>query len=491
MKKVIGLLIFAGIFWTSYAGSVFSVSSVVLEEIKDGRATDTVTMLGHTDLETITIKVLRPNQSILYMNVVKGGDFSDSFTLPDDSAPGTYTVIAGSGDDQNLKKFQVIAPSHEEDGEDSGGGTFLAPAHPTLTLKPVIQNGIASVQPEAGHNTVLIAVKDFANMPLKVLFHDVYLSLGPSEVQALLTRAADKEGAVLQVKAEAAASTETGRLIRQNGAQLQMAGKIFDVTLTLITKDGTEIRAVQLAGDTVLSLPYDPKADERLLGIYYRNENTSQWEYVGGTVDTSSERIQAKLEHLSSYAAISYKKSFDDVPSSHWANRTLELLASRHIVSGITENLFRPDDPTTRAEFTAMLVRLLELPTGGGSTPFSDVSADAWYADPIQRAYAAGLISGLTDTEFAPDAAITREQMAMLLVKAYEARRGSLHAGQAPQPVFKDADQISGWAREAVYQASALKLMQGIGEGMFDAQSAATRSQNAQAIYNLMQNLKP
>ncbi|MBD0381902.1 S-layer homology domain-containing protein [Paenibacillus sedimenti] len=491
MKKLISLLILAGIFWSSFAGNAFSASSVALQDIKDGRALDTVAMSGHTDLETITVKVLRPNQSILYMNVLKGGDFSDSFTLPDDSVPGTYTVIAGSGDVQDVKKFQVIAPSRGEDGGSSGGGAVPAPANQTPALKPVIQNGIASIHPEAGQNTALIAVGDFANMPLKVLFHEVYLTVGPSEVQALLMRTANAEGAVLQVKVESTTSMEMGRLTRQNGAQFQMAGEIFDVKVSLITKDGTEIRAVQLAGDMELSLPYDPKADERLLGIYYRNDDTKQWEYVGGTVDQNSERIQVKLKHLSSYAAISYKKSFDDVPSSHWANRTLELLAARHIVSGKTENLFQPDDYTTRAEFTAMLVRVLELPTGKESTPFSDVSADAWYADPIQRAYAAGLISGLTDTKFGPDAAITREQMAMLLVKAYEAKRGSIHAGQASQPVFKDQDQISGWAREAVNQAWTAKLMQGIGEGTFDAQSAATRSQNAQAIYNLMQNLLP
>ncbi|MDQ0890220.1 hypothetical protein QFZ81_005308 [Paenibacillus sp. V4I9] len=491
MKKLIVLLILAGIFWTSYAGNAFSASSVTLQEIKDSRARDTVEISGRTDLETITVKVLRPNLSILYVNVLNGGEFSDSFTLPDDSVPGTYTVIAGSGAVQDVKKFQVIAPSRGEDGGSSGGGTVPAPANQSPTLKPVIQNGIASVQPEAGQNTALIAVEDFANMPLKVRFRDIYLTVGMSEVQALLKRTANSEGAVLQVKAEATTSTEMGRLTRQNGAQLQMAGEIFDVKVSLISKDGTEIWAVQLAGDMELSLPYDPKADERLLGIYYRNDDTKQWEYIGGTVDKNSERIQVKLKHLSSYAAIAYKKSFDDVPSSHWANRTLELLAARHIVSGKTENLFQPDDHTTRAEFTAMLVRVLELPTGKGSTPFSDVSADAWYADPIQRAYAAGLISGLTDAEFRPDAAITREQMALLLVKAYEAKRGSIHAGQSSLPVFKDQDQISGWAREAVNQAWTAKLMQGIGEGTFDAQSAATRSQNAQAIYNLMQNLLP
>ena len=85
-----------------------------------------------------------------------------------------------------------------------------------------------------------------------------------------------------------------GRLTRQNGAQLQMAGEIFDVKVSLISKDGTEIRAVQLVGDTELSLPYDPKADERLLGIYYRNDDTKQWEYVGGTVDKNSERITSQ-----------------------------------------------------------------------------------------------------------------------------------------------------------------------------------------------------
>ena len=134
MKKLIVLLILAGIFWTSYAGNAFSASSVTLQEIKDSRARDTVAMSGRTDLETITVKVLRPNLSILYVNVLNGGEFSDSFTLPDDSVPGTYTVIAGSGDVQDVKKFQVIAPSRGEDGGSSSGGTVPAPANQTPTL---------------------------------------------------------------------------------------------------------------------------------------------------------------------------------------------------------------------------------------------------------------------------------------------------------------------------------------------------------------------
>lgn len=597
MKKLICSLILALIMWTSLSVSVFAAPVVTLQDIQKRIPGNSVTITGNTDLGNLTVKVLRPNKSILYINVLKGGAFSDSFTLPVDSKVGTYTVIAGSGDVQAVKEFAVIqedslsipvtaiqlAPSNssmvigavtkftatvlpanatnqaitwsvdggtgnaqidkqglltavqlgtvtvkaaatdgsgivakvnvtilQSEGANPGGNPTnevtsakpvikdeVIPVKPVIKdevtpVKPVIKDGVASVQLESNQTAAAVTVRDLQDHSLQVKLGSVIVTVEQSEVQALLKRASNTEDAVLQVKVDPVKNAESESQTQQGGTQLKVVGQIYDVKVSLITKDGSELQAAQLVGGIEISLPYDRnQTDELLLGIYYLNDETKQWEYVGGKVELGTETMKVKLKHLSSYAILEYRKSFDDVAKDHWAARTLEVLAAKHIISGKTDNLYKPDDKTTRAEFTAMLVRVLGLPVSTNSSPFTDVSDHAWYTDTVKAAYAAGLISGITDTQFGPDAAITREQMAILLVKAYEVKQGKISVTQDTLNTFKDQGDISAWAKEAVKKALTAKLMQGIAEGTFDAKSGATRSQNAQAIYNLTKSITP
>ncbi|RXZ83161.1 S-layer homology domain-containing protein [Paenibacillaceae bacterium] len=489
---VLGLAVFA---WLVIIGSASAMAAVTLQEIRTSKPGERATLTGETDLQSLTLKVLRPNQSLLYINVINGGVFNDAFTLPADAMIGTYTVIAGSGDTTAIRKFEVV----KGDEENGGSGGWYWNANPedssgnkNALLKPVLRNGIAVVMLEGNDTTATVAISELQGMPLQVTLGEVSLTIDPSEVSALLKQAENSEGALLQVKIVPVTSGAAGTVTRQGSAKLKKAGEVYELKVSLIAKDGTEIRAVKLTGGIALALPYDPQqTDEMLLGIYYYNETTGQWEYTGGKTDSEAKQINVKLTHLSQYAAMEYQKSFTDVDKSHWAARTIEVLAARHIIAGKTDALFKPDDKTTRAEFTAMLVRVLNLPAAEGGSTFTDVSERAWYADAVKSAHAAGLITGLSNTKFGPDAVITREQMAALLVRAYEIKGNKINVRQEPLDAFKDREEISVWARDNVNKALAAKLMQGIGNELFDAKSPATRAQNAQAVYNLITVLSP
>ena len=178
-------------------------------------------------------------------------------------------------------------------------------------------------------------------------------------------------------------------------------------------------------------------------------------------------------------------KTFNDI-SNHWAKSSIEILASKSIIKGTPEGNFNPDGVITRAEFTAILARALELPVSN-ATPFSDVSSSDWYSNTVAAAYNAGLVSGTSATTFEPNATITREEMAVMLVKAYQKLTGSsVNAGKAD---YADENDFSAWASSYIDTATALKLVNG-SDGKFTPQSNLTRGEGATVILRLLTILK-
>lgn len=91
-----------------------NVKAVELQDISNKQAGEQVTIAGHTSLDSIIVKVLGPDQSVLYSNELPGGEFGDSFTLPKHAAVGTYTVLAGIGASRAVKSFEVAAASEQD-----------------------------------------------------------------------------------------------------------------------------------------------------------------------------------------------------------------------------------------------------------------------------------------------------------------------------------------------------------------------------------------
>ncbi|MDR1135949.1 MAG: S-layer homology domain-containing protein [Clostridiales Family XIII bacterium] len=112
----------------------------------------------------------------------------------------------------------------------------------------------------------------------------------------------------------------------------------------------------------------------------------------------------------------SVDKTFDDV-KNHPNQRAIEALASRGIINGKTGSSFEPDATMSRAEFAAIVTRGLGL-TGGNSSVFSDVPADAWYAGSVGCAYYYEIVTGVSDTAFNPTGTITRQEAAVMTVRA-------------------------------------------------------------------------
>lgn len=166
--------------------------------------------------------------------------------------------------------------------------------------------------------------------------------------------------------------------------------------------------------------------------------------------------------------------------TDHWARDDIALLAKQGIVQGVDGEHFAPDQPVTRAEFAALMVRMLRLSQTAESDGFADVQPEAWYAGAVNTAADVGLILGYQD-KFRPNDLITREEMALMIVRAYRLALNidiSVENGQPlnRQPLV-DEDQISLWASSAVLGAYAQGLVLGRPDGTFDPQAQSTRAE--------------
>lgn len=175
------------------------------------------------------------------------------------------------------------------------------------------------------------------------------------------------------------------------------------------------------------------------------------------------------------------KPDFKDVPKDHWAHEFVAELKELGIVKGKTETNFDPEGKLTRGQFVSMLVRALKL-ENGQAHPFKDVPA--YLSGEVAAAYEAGITTGKSDTTFDPNALINREQMAAMLVRAYEVKTGKDFKAEK-EASYADAKSITPYAKEYVDGAYELNLMTG-SKGKFNPKSKATRAQAAKVVALLL-----
>lgn len=223
--------------------------------------------------------------------------------------------------------------------------------------------------------------------------------------------------------------------------------------------------------------------DPRKAAVYYYNNTTGKWEYVGGKVNKADNTITFSATHFSQYAAFEYDKTFNDI-KNHWAKDDIEVLASKHIVEGVDANNFAPDKTITRAEFAAMMIRLLRIPEETYKGEFSDVKTGDWYANAIEAAYKAGIILG-DGSNMRPNDKITREEMASIAMRVY-GKLAAYNEEQLDKTMFNDDNIISDWAKNAVANAVKQGIINGEPNNMFAPKGNATRAEAAAVIYNLL-----
>ena len=183
---------------------------------------------------------------------------------------------------------------------------------------------------------------------------------------------------------------------------------------------------------------------------------------------------------------------YEDVPEDAWYYEAVQYTSEHGLFQGITETKFGPHITMTRGMLVTVLYRLEGEPAVDGQTqPFTDVDAGRYYGDAITWAANSGVVNGVTDTRFAPEAAVTREQMVTILYR-YAGLEGADVTAKADLESFPDHDQVKPYARDAFSWAVGAGIIQGNSNGgvtTLSPRNSATRAQVAAVLMRYLEQL--
>lgn len=184
--------------------------------------------------------------------------------------------------------------------------------------------------------------------------------------------------------------------------------------------------------------------------------------------------------------ALAVQLPYEDIPDYEWYVEYVEEVTSRGWMTGVDETHFSPDSPVTRAAVITVLWRMEEKPMPEDPASFTDIDPEdpeMWYDEAAAWAKEAGVASGYEDGAFRGDRPVTREELASFLFK-YAQYKGQPTA-EGALGLFRDADEISDWAEEAIRHAVGMGLIKGNDAGYLHPQSTAKRVELAAILVRM------
>ena len=156
------------------------------------------------------------------------------------------------------------------------------------------------------------------------------------------------------------------------------------------------------------------------------------------------------------------KSPFTDVVAGSWYFDAALYASSHNLMLGTSPTEFSPNITMTRGMLVTVLYRMNGSPSVSGKTPFTDVRTDEWYSAAVLWAYQNGIVTGMSDTTFAPINNVTREQMATILFRYTKTAAPDKAKASADLSGFADAGSVNDWAVDAMRWAVGQKLIAGI-----------------------------
>ena len=286
----------------------------------------------------------------------------------------------------------------------------------------------------------------------------------------------------IQVQVKETALT-TGMTLPDNS---QLLSHIMDIVKD---KSGNFLKPVTI---TISFDNSELDPDEYDIAIYYYDEDTGKWIALDNIrLNFNSGNISGDTTHFTKFAVIATPKTVKEekpvkpvtpqptvnIPtdiSGHWAKDSIMKMINAGVISGYPDGTFKPDKAVTRAEFTVMIVKALNLETRAGKT-FTD-TASHWAKESIATAAAHGIISGYDSNTFGPDDLITREQAAVIIALAAKLEAASNELN------FTDSKAISPWAKPGVTAAVKAGFITGYPDNSFRPQGNTTRAEAVSLI---------
>lgn len=178
--------------------------------------------------------------------------------------------------------------------------------------------------------------------------------------------------------------------------------------------------------------------------------------------------------------------TFADVDLSRWYHESVDYMVTNGYMNGVDTTRFAPDQSVTRAQMVTILYRVAGEPgTEGMTNPFADVAEGTWYTDAVIWAAGQGVVQGVTENRFAPNANVTREQIVTILFRY----AGAEKAAEKELTGFADADRVHSYAVDAMSWAVAKGLLVGISAGSETYLAPGATATRAQVAAIFMRDL--
>nr|WP_255570868.1 S-layer homology domain-containing protein [Cohnella sp. CFH 77786] len=509
---------------TSYTASVAnSVTSItVTPTISDSHAVVTVNGIGVTSGTASGAVPLNVGANAITVLVTAHNGAEKSYTVTVTRAPSSHANLSGLALKDGSGHEIALSPAFAEDTNaysaavvNGVAAVTVTPtaAEPNATVKvngKVVASGKASDPVNVPVGDSAITVEVTAQDRTTKETYSVKVTRAP---KSQTSSGGGGAGGAAVSERTVAVTAAAGGTVTVDGAKIHFpAGAMdgdfrvtverMDGTSGLEPKDGSRIvsRVFSLVKDkggkfkkpVTVTLEYDPATvDESRydFALYWYDEEAKQWVKLDNIRVDRKGTVSGDVQHFTKFAVLAVEKTAEEAQQpnpakpvatlsdiqGHWAADAIKGLVELGSVKGYADGTFRPDKPITRAEFASIVVKAFGL-KAGLTASFEDTKTH-WARDAIAAAVAGGIVAGYDDKRFGPDDPITREQMAVMIVRA-----SKLQAVAEPT-AFTDGADISDWAQEAVSAVKAAGILQGYPDGTFRPQAQATRAMAAAMIF--------
>lgn len=268
-------------------------------------------------------------------------------------------------------------------------------------------------------------------------------------------------------------------------------------TVTFDTQGGSKIDSIKVKRNSVVDEPEAPTKDGYTFeGWYTDKECTEAYDfdtkvtknitlYAKWTEETPDEPDEP-TDPNEPENPDEWENPFDDVDEGDWFYDEVKASVENGWFSGTTSTTFSPDEAITRGMLVTVLWRMEDKPVVNYLMTFEDVDASAYYGEAVQWAASEQIVKGYSDTEFAPDKLISREEMAAI-INRYAGYKGMKTDESGDLTQFADSGQIADWARDNVSWAVGAGILSGKGNGILDPQGSTTRAEAAVILQRLME----
>ncbi|OPX86464.1 MAG: S-layer protein precursor [Pelotomaculum sp. PtaB.Bin104] len=404
-----------------------------------GRTTLTLSWSGASDNVGVTAYKIYQDGTLLNATLVAG----TSYNITGLTAATSYTFKVEAGDaagNCSTDGPQVTTKTEISTSGGGGGGGGGGSSSQAVTST----TGVATVEPGAG-GTISLGSEATIGVPANALTGTSAMEV---KVQKLTTPPVVPAG-------------------------YKLAGSVYEFSV------GGK-NSYSFAKEVTIKLSFDPGtlSPGETPAIHYFDEARSQWVNIGGVV--SGNTITVQVDHFTKFAVLvageqKEQTTLKDI-AGHWAANNINQLVAGGVISGYPDGSFKPNNTITRAEFATVLVKAFQLTVRDGKI-FAD-TAGHWARDYIAAAADSGVVNGYDVNTFGPDDLITREQMAVMIVKAAKLAPG------AGETQFTDSGSISDWAKEAVITATENRIMKGYPDNTIQPRGSATRAEAVTVVVN-------